>query len=264
VKVLLDSLGGRWLRQLSPTRSVVAWVLAVGGPLLLTLAALPLHSEQVLGGFLFCMLLVVIAVAVIGGTWPALTGVVLGVAAREFLFASPFENPGADSMPDLISLVGFMFVGPAVAILICKLARLAEEQASSGRVEASLRRVATLVAQGAPADEPFAAVADEVGRLFQAGRTTMIRYESDGTATLVAGWSRASDGVPIGVQERLGGNNLVTIISQTRCPARIDDYADASGAAGVAARQVGFRSAVGAPIIVQGRLWRCHGRRLRR
>jgi hypothetical protein len=63
----LGRLAGAWLRQRSPTRQVVAWVLAVAGPALLTLAALPLRSSLVLGGFLFSALLVVIAVAVIGG-----------------------------------------------------------------------------------------------------------------------------------------------------------------------------------------------------
>jgi K+-sensing histidine kinase KdpD len=56
---------------------------------LLTLAALQLQSSLVLGGFLFSTLLVVMAVAVIGGTWPALAGVVFAVLTREFSFVSP-------------------------------------------------------------------------------------------------------------------------------------------------------------------------------
>jgi signal transduction histidine kinase len=130
-----------------------------------------------------------------------------------------------------------------------ELARLLSEQAA-------LRRVATLVARGAPADELFAAVPEEAGQLLQAGHTTMIRYESDGTATIVASWRRTGEAVPpIGDRQRLGGKNLTTIISQTRRPARIDGYADASGGLAVAAREAGFRSAAGAPVIVQGRLW---------
>jgi signal transduction histidine kinase len=232
---------------------VVAWVVAVAGPALLTLAAIPTHSRLVMGGFLFSMLLVVIAVAVIGGTVPALAGLVLGVVTREFFFAPPFT--GADMGPNPVSLAAFALVGAAAAILIGELARLAEEQQASSRVEAALRRVATLVAQGAPADQLFAAVTGEAGRLLQAGQTTMSRLEPGGTATLVGGWSRAGDGVPLGAQEQLGGNNLVTIISETRRPAWIDDYRDASGPASVLAGQVGFRSAVGTPIIVQGHLW---------
>jgi signal transduction histidine kinase len=84
----------------------------------------------------------------------------------------------------------------------------------------------------------------------------MTRYEPDGTATVVASWRRTGEAVPpVGDRQRLGGNNLTTIISQTRRAARMDSYADASGAPAAAARQAGFWSAAGAPITVQGRLW---------
>lgn len=127
--------------------------------------------------------------------------------------------------------------------------QLADEQAA-------LRRVATLVARGAPADELFAAVPAEAGQLLQADQATMVRYESDGTATIVANWRTTGGAMPpVGSREPLGGKNLTTIIAETRRPARIDSYADASGGPAVAAREAGFSAAVGAPIIVQGRVW---------
>ena len=126
--------------------------------------------------------------------------------------------------------------------------RLAEEQAA-------LRRVATLVARGAPAVEVFGAVTEEAGQLLQADQTTMSRYESDDTATIVAGWSKTGDVLPIGERPRLGGKNLMTIISQTRRPARIASTAQASGDEIAVIRPAGLRSGVGTPIIVQGRLW---------
>ena len=67
-----------------------------------------------------------------------------------------------------------------------ELTQLAGGQASSQRVEAALRRVAKLVAGGAPPEELFAAVTEEAGRLLQTDQTMMIRYEADGTVTLVA------------------------------------------------------------------------------
>src|SRR5690242_14662937 len=129
-----------------------------------------------------------------------------------------------------------------------RLRQLADQQAA-------LRRVATLVARGAPADELFAAVPQEAGQLLQADQTTMIRYGSDGTSTVVSSWRRTGEPVPpIGDRQRLGGKNLTTIISRTRRPARIDSYADSCRPA-VAAREAGFRAAAGVPVIVQGRLW---------
>ena len=54
----------------------------------------------------------------------------------------------------------------------------------------------------------------------------------------------------------LGGHNLGTLVFQTSRPARIDGYAESSsGALGVGIREVGLRSGVGTPVIVEGRLW---------
>lgn len=253
---LLDGRAGAWLRQRPPIRRAVAWVLAIAGPVVITLIAVVLRSSLLLGGFLFSTLLVVIVVAVIGGVRPAFTAVGLGVLTRVFCFAPFFTDVGADMLPDPVSLFGFTVVGAYVSILIGELAQLAEERAASGRVETALRRVATLAARSAPPEELFAAVPKEAGQLLEAGQMTMIRYASDDTSTIVANWRRTGDAVPpVGAREPIGGRNLTTTIWQTGRPARIDGYADASGAAAVAAREAGFRAAAGAPILVQGRLW---------
>jgi signal transduction histidine kinase len=126
------------------------------------------------------------------------------------------------------------------------LARLAEEQAA-------LRRVATLVAHGAPPEEVFTAVANEVGRLLSADMANVCRYESDGMVTFVAS---ASGRFPAGTRWPIGGQrNLASIVLETGRPARLDNYADATGPLAEGIRQGGIRSAVGTPIIVEGRLW---------
>jgi signal transduction histidine kinase len=124
-------------------------------------------------------------------------------------------------------------------------ARLAEEQAA-------LRRVATLVAAGAPPEEAFAAVAEEAGRLFLVDVANMCRYEPDGTATVVAS---AGERFAVGSRVRLEGKNGTTLVYQTGRAARIDSYADASGPFGADAREQGVRSGVGTPVMVEGRLW---------
>src|SRR5262249_50056585 len=52
-----------------------------------------------------------------------------------------------------------------------------------------------------------------------------------------------------------GGCNVPTLVSQTGRAARIDDFAEASGPATEAVRELGFRAAVGVPVTVEGRLW---------
>jgi signal transduction histidine kinase len=127
--------------------------------------------------------------------------------------------------------------------------RLAEEQAA-------LRRVATLVARKAPAEEVFAAVAEEVGQLLPVDSASMCRYEYDGTLTFVAQWGGVVTCFPVGSRWALGGHNLGTLVFETGRPARVDRYADSSsGPLGAAIREAALRSAVATPIIVQGRLW---------
>jgi signal transduction histidine kinase len=130
------------------------------------------------------------------------------------------------------------------------LARLAEEQAA-------LRRVATLVARGVPPEEVFAAVAAEVGRLLPVDSASMCRYESDGSLTFVAqSVGTVAAHFPVGSRWALGGHNLGTLVFETGRPARVDGYAESSsGPIGTVIREASLRSAVGTPIIVDGRLW---------
>jgi GAF domain-containing protein len=123
--------------------------------------------------------------------------------------------------------------------------------------QAALRRVATLVARGASPEEVFVAVAAEAGQLLDADMTGISRYDSDGTATAVSEWARTGDALtfPVGTSLRLGGRNVVTLVSQTGRPARIDRVDDASGEPAVFARERGYGAVVGAPITVEGRLW---------
>jgi len=121
--------------------------------------------------------------------------------------------------------------------------------------QAALRRVATLVARAAPPEEVLTAVTEEAGRLLHADYATTNRYGPDGAATTVAAWSRTGAAFVVGTRAELGGRNMQTMIFQTHQPARIDDYASASGSIAIASREFGLRAAVGVPISVEGRLW---------
>jgi signal transduction histidine kinase len=120
--------------------------------------------------------------------------------------------------------------------------------------QAALRRVATLVAQGAPPEEVFAAVAEEVRQLVDAVDTAVMRYDPDGAVTILGTSTSSGPALPLR-RWALGGRNVTTLVSQTQRPARIDDYADASGPAADLMRGSDTRSVVGVPVSVEGRLW---------
>ena len=129
-----------------------------------------------------------------------------------------------------------------------QLARLADEQSA-------LRRVATLVAERAPPTAVFEAVVAEVGRLGPTDAAALSRYEADGTITVIGDWSKSGGYRPIGTRHPIDAGTLAAQVLETGQPARLDSYRDMSGSIVDAIRALGWRASVGAPLIVEGRLW---------
>jgi signal transduction histidine kinase len=128
------------------------------------------------------------------------------------------------------------------------LARLVEEQAA-------LRRVATLVAQGALPAEIFSAGSDEAARLFSAD-AAVLRFEPDGPAVVFAGVSKAVE-IPVGTRWEFQAGMSSADVYHTGRPARVDamDWSSADGPVAAAARHRGIYSTVSSPVVVEGRLW---------
>jgi GAF domain-containing protein len=127
-----------------------------------------------------------------------------------------------------------------------RLSRLADEQAA-------LRRLATLVAAGAPAGDVFAAVAQEVSHVFDLPLVAVSRYEPDRSIVVLA---TGSDPLfPVGSRWPLDGPSNSATILETGRPARRDDYQGLSGTLAEYARSNGWSSAAGCPIIVAGNVW---------
>ena len=130
------------------------------------------------------------------------------------------------------------------------------ERRRSEDQQAALRRVATLVAEGASPAATFAALTAEVGRVLGTDHTSLIRYDPDGGATVVGAYStgRALP-VPVGSRVSRGEPDMTTLVFETSRAARIDHYADTSAHAADLARPWGVGASVGVPITVEGRQW---------
>lgn len=122
-------------------------------------------------------------------------------------------------------------------------------------VQSALRRIATLVAAGAPPADVLNAVAADVGRVVGSDGARIVRYDADGTATVVAAWGAAGVELPVGAKVRLDGRNVSTLVRHSAHPARMDTFADAPGQLAAYLHAHGVRSAVGAPVFVEGCLW---------
>ena len=129
-------------------------------------------------------------------------------------------------------------------------AQAREELRTIADEQAALRRMATLVAAGAPPAEVFATVAEEVGRLLSVEGAFVVKYEPDDAVTILAGSSTSDRPLPIGLRTPITEPSLGWVVRDTGRPARVDHYADHP-----VALQYGIRSSAAAPISVQGRLW---------
>jgi signal transduction histidine kinase len=126
--------------------------------------------------------------------------------------------------------------------------RIAEEQAA-------LRRVATLVAQGAAPAAVFDAVAEEVKQLLAADSVDLIRYEVGGEVTIVAQRGLPVPRVSAGVGISDASESLTARVRRTGRPARNENDEIGQSEPAEPAGTVGTRVAVGAPIVVEGALW---------
>ena len=221
--------------------------------------AVPLRGETVLV-VLWCVLCAG-AVGVAAWRLGPLFGVPLALAAAvaiDSFYIAPYRT--FDSRDWVNYLVTAMYIAIGVfvgAIIQATQSRAATSESARGRLDeeqAALRRVATLVARGARSEEVFAAVAVEMRNLVRADQTRIIRFEPDGTATLVGGTGADDRPGPLGPIEP----GLATAeVLRTGRTTRVDDYGGISP--DLVARWFGAPgsspTSVGSPVIVAGALW---------
>jgi signal transduction histidine kinase len=126
------------------------------------------------------------------------------------------------------------------------IAWLAEEQAA-------LRRVATLVASAADPLTVFEMVTREASELLDLPILTLMRFEPDGTVTVVAAVANAA--YRVGANITLDGPSVIATIRETGRPARIDSYEGLPGDVAARLRATGAKAGYGVPVEVHGKLW---------
>jgi K+-sensing histidine kinase KdpD len=119
-------------------------------------------------------LFAVVPIALVHGMAVAGAVSVASAMAFNYFFLSPRHslNPGASEQWQV--LVAFLAVSLVVSHLAARSQREARQLTRLADEQAALRRVATLVAQGVPSSELFAAVTGEVGRLLRADLAGML------------------------------------------------------------------------------------------
>ena len=168
-----------------------------------------------------------------------------------FVAYAAVETPPADAERRLEKFTELVATAVANAQSRAELAASEARALDLAGEQASLRRVATLVAQTAPADAVFTAVAEEVASVLDVGLVTICRFEAEEMLVL----SSLDPVFAAGSRWPLDSPSLPASVHRASGAVRIDDFTAAKGLDAVVRDEAGVRSAVGAPIVVDGVVW---------
>ena len=123
--------------------------------------------------------------------------------------------------------------------------------------QAALRRIATLVARAVPPSDVFSKVTEELARCLGVMHATLVRFEADAGAVLVACHDERGSRkkMPVGKRFSFDGESVPAMVFRTGRAARRDSHDDAASADVQYVHELGLRSGVGVPIVVDSRLW---------
>jgi signal transduction histidine kinase len=134
--------------------------------------------------------------------------------------------------------------------------RAREELRTLAEQQGALRRVATLVAQGAGPGRIFNAIAAEASRILGVDAISLTSYDPETEMFRHVSNTHGSRAAsPIGSEYPLGTVGLGTVIVEAGKPVRVDDWEELGGEIAARHREEGFGQAVGAPIVVDGSVW---------
>jgi two-component system, OmpR family, sensor histidine kinase KdpD len=179
--------GGR--SGISARRRLLAVGVAVVALPLLTLVLAALRSDLSLPSVLLLYLLVVVAVAAIGGFLPALLAGIAAFLLANYYFTEPIHTFTVEEEDNLVALIVFVFMGAVVGHLVSRIAR---RQAEAARAKAEAETLAQLGATLISEHDPLPGLMTGLRSAFGCISTAVLR-DTDG------GWvveSSAGEPVP--------------------------------------------------------------------
>jgi two-component system sensor histidine kinase KdpD len=146
----------------------------VGVPVLI---ALCLAADASLSIVLPAFLLLVLAVALVGGLWPALGAAVLGGLVENWFFVPPTRQLTVHQIDDVVALLGGLVVAVAVATVVDRSARRATAAARSRAETTMLASLARSVLAG---DRGLPSLLEQIREAFGLRSVTMVERTDDG------------------------------------------------------------------------------------
>jgi two-component system sensor histidine kinase KdpD len=162
---------------LTARRRWLGAALAVLGVPAVTLLCVAVFSSVSLSVVLLAFLLLVLAVALVGGFWPALGAALLGGVAENWFFVDPTGQLTVRRLDDVVSLLGGLIVAATVATVVDRSARRATAAARSRAETALLASLSRSVLAG---DRGLPHLLDQLREAFGLRSVAMVERGLDG------------------------------------------------------------------------------------
>ena len=163
----------------SRRRRLAGFALALLGLPLLTAALHALRDELGLASHVLLVLGAVVAVALVGGMWPAVVAAVIGFLLLNFFFTEPYDTFIIQDQEDVLAVVVFLLVAIAVAAVVDLAARRTREAARASADASTLATVAGSVLRGA---RPLTALLERLCETFGLESVTLLERRTTGPA----------------------------------------------------------------------------------
>ncbi|HKA69320.1 MAG TPA: DUF4118 domain-containing protein [Actinomycetes bacterium] len=160
----------------SARRRLAGFALAVLGLPLLTVIMHALDDELSLPSNILLYLAMVIAVALVGGMWPAVFAAVAGFLLLNFFFTAPIHTFTVAERENVLALVVFLVIAIAVSLVVDLAARRTREAAQASAEASMLSTVAGSVLRGA---RPLPTVLERLRETFGLDAVTLLERRAD-------------------------------------------------------------------------------------
>jgi two-component system sensor histidine kinase KdpD len=183
----LTSPSRRRLAGVAPRRRLIGFALATVGLPAITVVLSSVRGSVGLPNALLCYLLLVVAVATIGGIWPALVASVAAFLLLNWFFADPIHTFSIGTGRDLLALVVFLIVAGVISALV-DIADRRRNDAYQARSEA--QALARMAARVLGDDDPLPALLADLVASFALDGAAVLRPGEGGWVIEVAAGSQ--------------------------------------------------------------------------
>ncbi len=166
---------------LTSRRRWLGFALAAVGLPLATVACVTAQAALSLASVLLVFLLLVMAVALVGGLWPALVAAVGGGLVANWFFTEPTGRLTVNRIDDVVALVGGLVVAVAVATVVDRSARRATAAARSRAETAMLASLSRSVLAG---DRGLPSMLEQIREAFGLRAVSMVENTGEAVRTV--------------------------------------------------------------------------------